>query len=99
MSYLSKSDLQVLKQLRLRIRALNHPLRQRILATIKKHNNKYCVTDIYRSVKVEQSVASQHLAILRRAGFVTTLRSGKTIYYQVNEAGIKSFIEARSALI
>jgi DNA-binding transcriptional ArsR family regulator len=35
-------------------------------------------------MRLEQSVASQHLAILRRAGIVTTQRDGKFIYYTVN---------------
>jgi DNA-binding transcriptional ArsR family regulator len=37
---------------------------------------------------LEQSVASQHLAILRRAGIVTTQRDGKFIYYTVNYSRI-----------
>ena len=35
-------------------------------------------------MRLEQSVASQHLAILRRAGIVSTQRDGKFIYYTVN---------------
>lgn len=42
------------------------------------------VTEIYAQLKLEQSVASQHLAILRKAGYVETLRDGKFIYYSVN---------------
>ena len=33
---------------------------------------------------LEQSVASQHLAILRKAGIVNTERDGKFIFYTVN---------------
>jgi DNA-binding transcriptional ArsR family regulator len=33
---------------------------------------------------LEQSVASQHLAILRRAGVVATDRQGKFIYYSLD---------------
>jgi DNA-binding transcriptional ArsR family regulator len=43
------------------------------------------VTDIYIRLRLEQSVASQHLAILRRAGVVTTERQGKFIYYSINK--------------
>ena len=42
------------------------------------------VTELYVKLRLEQSVASQHLAILRKAGFVTTDRDGKFIYYSVN---------------
>ncbi len=47
------------------------------------------VTDIYATLRLEQSVASQHLAILRKAGFVTTEREGKKIHYRVNHDEIK----------
>ena len=42
------------------------------------------VTEIYVKLRLEQSVASQHLAILRRAGVVVTERDGKFIYYSVD---------------
>ena len=42
------------------------------------------VTDLYVKLRLEQSVASQHLAILRKAGIVSTERDGKFIFYTVN---------------
>jgi ArsR family transcriptional regulator, virulence genes transcriptional regulator len=47
-------------------------------------NQRLTVTEVYIRLRLEQSVASQHLAILRRAGFVKTEREGKFIYYMVN---------------
>jgi DNA-binding transcriptional ArsR family regulator len=38
--------------------------------------------------EMAQSVASQHLAILRRAGIVITKREGKFIFYGVNNKRI-----------
>ena len=65
------------------LRAINHKLRQIILKLIDE-NDKMTVTEIYMRLRLEQSVASQHLAILRKAGFVKTQRDGKFIYYSVN---------------
>jgi DNA-binding transcriptional ArsR family regulator len=65
------------------LRAINHKLRQQILKLIDE-NGKMTVTEIYVKLRLEQSVASQHLAILRKAGFVKTEREGKFIYYSVN---------------
>ena len=62
------------------LRAVNHKLRQRIIDLLEE-NDKMTVTDIYVKLRLEQSVASQHLAILRRAGVVATDRQGKFIYY------------------
>ena len=45
------------------LRAVNHKLRQRIIGLLEE-NNEMTVTDIYIKLRLEQSVASQHLAIL-----------------------------------
>ncbi len=65
------------------LRAVNHKLRQRIIDLLEE-NESMTVTDIYIKLRLEQSVASQHLAILRRAGVVTTERQGKFIYYGID---------------
>ena len=76
-------DLYNLKKAAMVLRAINHKLRQQILKLIDE-NGKMTVTEIYVKLRLEQSVASQHLAILRKAGFVKTERDGKFIYYSVN---------------
>jgi DNA-binding transcriptional ArsR family regulator len=78
-----KIDLLQLKKAALILRAINHKLRQQILKLIHQ-KERITVTEIYVKLRLEQSVASQHLAILRKAGFVTTERDGKFIYYSVN---------------
>jgi DNA-binding transcriptional ArsR family regulator len=78
-----KIDYHSVKKAALVLRALNHKLRQQILKLIEEVN-KITVTEIYVRLRLEQSVASQHLAILRKAGIVITQREGKFIYYTVN---------------
>lgn len=78
-----KIDVIQLKKAALILRAVNHKLRQQILKLIHQ-KGKMTVTEIYVKLRLEQSVASQHLAILRKAGFVNTVRDGKFIYYSVN---------------
>jgi DNA-binding transcriptional ArsR family regulator len=72
-----------LKKAALYYRAINHKLRQQMLHLIDK-KGEMMVTDIYVKLRIEQSVASQHLAILRRANLVTARREGKKIIYTVN---------------
>ena len=55
-----------------------------VLAIFILQQGRITVTEIYVKLRLEQSVASQHLAILRKAGFVNTDRDGKFIYYSVN---------------
>lgn len=78
-----KVDLLSVKKAAVILRAVNHKLRQQILRLLDE-NSRLTVTEVYIRLRLEQSVASQHLAILRRAGFVKTERDGKFIYYMVN---------------
>ena len=78
-----KVDLLHSKKAAMILRALNHKLRQQIVKLIDEQQ-KMTVTEIYDKLRLEQSVASQHLAILRRAGIVITTREGKFIFYTVD---------------
>ena len=65
------------------LRALAHPLRIRILEFIDQ-NGSINVNKIYNTLKLEQSITSQHLRILRSVGLVNTERQGKYIHYSLN---------------
>lgn len=69
------------------LRAINHKLRQRVINLLEE-NQRMTVTDIYIKLRLEQSVASQHLAILRKAGVVQTERQGKYIFYTLDKERI-----------
>ncbi len=90
-----KLDFLRLKKAAMILRALNHKLRQLLLRLIDEHQ-KITVTEIYVNLRLEQSVVSQHLAILRRAGIVITQREGKFIFYSLNYKRLKeinAFVE------
>ena len=74
------------------LRALNHKLRQKMLDLIEQ-NGRLTVSEIYIKLRMEQSVASQHLAILRRAGVVRTERDGKFIFYSLDTKRLKQISE------
>lgn len=76
-------DFLHMKKAILILRALNHKLRQQILKLLDERR-KMTVTEIYIELRLEQSVTSQHLAILRRANLVSATREGKFIYYSIN---------------
>jgi DNA-binding transcriptional ArsR family regulator len=81
-SELSIEHLQ-LKKAALILRAVNHKLRQQLLQLLHQHG-RMTVTTLYQKLHLEQPVASQHLAILRKAGFAIAERNGKFIFYSVN---------------
>jgi DNA-binding transcriptional ArsR family regulator len=78
-----KVDLLNTKKAALILRAVNHKLRQQMLKLIDELG-KMTVTELYLKLRLEQSVVSQHLAILRKAGIVKTVRKGKFIYYSIH---------------
>lgn len=82
-----KIDYYNVKKAALILRALNHKLRQQLVKLIEE-KKKITVTEIYVQLRLEQSVASQHLAILRKAGIVLTERDGKFIFYLINHKRI-----------
>lgn len=84
---LQNIDYLRIKKAALVLRSLNHKLRQQIIATIHEHK-RITVTELYVKLRLEQSVASQHLAILRKAEIVSTVREGKFIFYAINEERI-----------
>lgn len=94
MEYLNKNENNIVVKARMRIRGINNPLRQRILAFIKSNNNRISVTEVYKKLRLEQSVTSAQLGILRKEKLVTTKREGKKIFYSVDDAAIKHLVKA-----
>lgn len=81
------------------LRALVHPLRMQILEFIDQ-SDAINVNKIYNTLKLEQSITSQHLRILRNAQLVHTDREGKFIHYSIDYdridrtvTAIKHFLE------
>ena len=61
-----------------------------ILCQIKEE--ELTVTDLYKSMNLSQSAISQHLALMRKEGFVKTRREQKNIYYSISSKEIKDII-------
>lgn len=90
-------DYAVINSAALTLRALNHTLRKKLLELIEERG-EIKVSDIYKKLKIEQSVASHHLAIMRHAEVVTARRESKCIYYSVNHKRINEITEIAKKL-
>lgn len=64
-------------------RALNHDVRKNILELVNI-NPGITITDIFVMLKIEQSIVSQHVAILRRSNLLNVNRNGKYLMYFIN---------------
>jgi len=76
-------DHQKLQYSTILMKALAHPLRLKILEFIDSQGI-INVNRIYNTLKIEQSVTSQHLRLLRMAGVVNANKDGKYVHYDIN---------------
>jgi DNA-binding transcriptional ArsR family regulator len=102
MQLLNENELPIetlqIKKGALVFRAINHPLRRQMLELLHQ-NVRMTVTEVFIKLRLEQSVASQHLAILRKAAMVNTERQGKFIFYSVNYQRIKQVHQIAAEII
>jgi len=57
-------------------------------------NDTINVNKIYNTLKLEQSITSQHLRVLRLAGIVLTERDGKYIHYSIDYDKLSDAVHA-----
>lgn len=80
------------------LRALAHPLRLNIIRVIHNNSGSANVGEIHTALNIEQSVASQHLRVLRQAELVKTRRDRKFVYYSLDFDRIARTVQAISVL-
>jgi len=73
-------------------RTLGNSVRIRILEALREAG-EMSVTEIQQAVGVEPSNASQHLAILRARGVVTTSREGTTVRYSIADPEVFALLD------
>ena len=74
------------------LKAMANDNRLRILCLLD--SNELSVTELNQRLSLSQSALSQHLAILRREGLVSTRRASQTIYYSLQGESARTVIEA-----
>ena len=65
------------------LKAMSHPLRLKILCTLG--NREVCVQAIVENVGTSQSNISQHLAILRDKGILSSRKDANKVFYRVGD--------------
>jgi DNA-binding transcriptional ArsR family regulator len=71
--------------------ALGDPSRRAIFESLL--HGEATVKDITAHFAISQPAVSQHLAILKDAGLVTSRRAGRNVYYQVAPDGMQPLID------
>ncbi len=75
---------------------LAHPMRLQILALLRQ--GEMCVCDMQAALNQRQAYISQHLMVLREAGWVTCRKEGLRVYYQLSEPYILRVLEQVQAM-
>lgn len=58
---------------------------ERLAIIVKLLEEELCVTEVEKSFYMEQSTASHHLNLLKRAGIAKCRRSGKQMIYSIDK--------------
>jgi len=73
------------------LKLLANPHRLMILCHL--FDGEVCVSELNRHLPLSQSALSQHLAVLRHSGLVTTRRQQQTIFYSLAGAEVTAIIQ------
>ncbi len=66
----------------------------RLMVLCSLNDRELSVGALQARVPVSQSALSQHLAVLRREGLVTTRREAQTIHYRIADARVRELMPA-----
>jgi DNA-binding transcriptional ArsR family regulator len=78
------------------LKALAHPHRLRMLQMLLQ--GRYTVGELADACGIPSHMASEHLRLMQRCGFLTNEKEGRNAYYQIVEthlASLMNCIEAR----
>jgi DNA-binding transcriptional ArsR family regulator len=76
------SETVSLETVTLRLEALAHPVRLRLLRTLAR--GPHTTGELAHAWELSSPEVSRHLAVLRRAGLLTTRRHGRYVHYTLN---------------
>ncbi len=65
------------------LKSLAHPVRLRIVQLLL--HGRYTVGELAEDCQIPDNVASEHLRLLQRCGFLCSEREGRKVFYQVAE--------------
>jgi len=76
-------DLEALSQAAECLRTLAHPHRLRIVELLL--GGRYTVGELAESCGIPSHMASEHLRLMQRCGFLASQREGRIVYYSIVE--------------
>jgi DNA-binding transcriptional ArsR family regulator len=90
------TDLDALAQAAECLKTLAHPHRLRMIQMLLR--GRYAVGELAEACGIPSHMASEHLRLMQRSGFLTSKKEGRKAFYQIAEphlASIMACVEAR----
>jgi ArsR family transcriptional regulator len=78
-------------------KTLGHPVRIRVLELLGRR--EHAVSELLPEVGVEAANLSQQLAVLRRAGLVTTRKEGSAVYYSLTSPRVAELLAVARVIL
>jgi DNA-binding transcriptional ArsR family regulator len=85
------TELDALREAAECLRALAHPHRLRMVQMLLQGD--YTVGELAESCDLPSPMASEHLRMMQRCGFLTSEKEGRKVYYRVAEPHLKSILK------
>ncbi len=73
------------------LRTLAHPHRLRMVQMLLQ--GEYAVGQLAEACDLPTAMASEHLRLMQRCGFLTSEKEGRKVYYRVAEPHLKSILK------
>ncbi|MFI7063676.1 ArsR/SmtB family transcription factor [Kribbella sp. NPDC050124] len=78
-------------------KTLGHPARIRVLELLSQR--EMAVSELLPELRLEASNLSQQLAVLRRAGLVTTRKEGSQVYYSLTSPHVAELLAVARTIL
>lgn len=85
------TDLEALGQAAECLRVLAHPHRLRMIQMLLA--GEYSVGELAESCDLPTAMASEHLRLMQRCGFLTAEKDGRKVFYRVAESHLKNIMK------
>ncbi len=85
------TDLDALGRAAECLRVLAHPHRLRMIQMLLSGN--YTVSELAESCELPTAMASEHLRLMQRCGFLDSQKEGRKVFYRVVEPHLKNIMK------
>ncbi|MBY0588845.1 metalloregulator ArsR/SmtB family transcription factor [bacterium] len=85
------TELDALGQAAECLKTLAHPHRLRMVQMLLQGD--YTVSELAEACELPSAMASEHLRLMQRCGFLTSEKEGRKVYYRVTEPHLKNILK------